>query len=155
MKQTVLLLFALLISILSASAARQEVDYALISATPYTSETNLGRTRLDKFLAKNNLKKQALLAQTPIVAVQAASLTAGEVGTIMRRLNSGNARGITTGYRQMPADSASREVKFLLLFDTRTRELVTDDGVLVIDTPGHGKVGTFGGYSAIYIGTGY
>ena len=155
MKRIVLLLSTLFTSILLAFAAPQEVDYALISATPYISETNLGRARMDKFLAKSNPKKQTLLAQTPIVAVQAALLTAGEVGAIMRRLNSGNARGITTGYGQMPADSASRGVKFLLLFDTRTRQLVTADGVLVIDTPGYGKVGTFGGYSAIYIGTGH
>jgi hypothetical protein len=150
------LFFLFSVSLLAnLSAAPQSVDYGLISATPYSSETNLGRERMDKFLAKMNSKKQALLAQTPFVAVQAGSLTAGEVGTIMRRLNSGNARGITTGYGARPADAAGREVKFILIFDTRTRQLAVDDGVLAVDNPGRGKIGMFGGYNAIYIAMGY
>jgi hypothetical protein len=44
------------------------------------------------------------------------------------------------------------EVKFLLLFDSRNGQLVSDDGVLVVNTPSRGKVGMFGGISALYIG---
>src|ERR1700737_2266031 len=118
MKSIVLFVFLSIGLLNTLSAAPKFIDYGLISATPYISETNLGRERMDKFLAKMNPKKQALLAQTPYVAVQAGSLTAGEVGTIMRRLNSGDARGITTGYGERPADAMSREVKFILVFDS-------------------------------------
>jgi hypothetical protein len=47
------------------------------------------------------------------------------------------------------------KVVFLLLFDSRTGQLVSDDGVLVLNTPQRGKIGVFGGVSAVYIGMGW
>jgi hypothetical protein len=128
------------------------VDYALMSATPYNSEIALGRERFEKFLYQANTKKRAILAQTPVVAVQAATLPASEAGPILRRIESGEL-GIGNGGR--PADQASRTILFLLLFDSRTGQLVSDDGVLVLDTPRRGKTGLFGGVSALYIGEGW
>jgi hypothetical protein len=123
-----------------------------MSATPYNSEIALGRERFEKFLYQANTKKRAILAQTPVVAVQAATLPASEAGPILRRIESGEL-GIGNGGR--PADQASRTILFLLLFDSRTGQLVSDDGVLVLDTPRRGKTGLFGGVSALYIGEGW
>jgi hypothetical protein len=123
-------------------------DYALMSATPYNSEIALARERLQRFLAKTDPKKRAILAQNPIVAVEAYVLTAGEVGPILRRLN----RGRYGGYIQDYYYRGETEVKFLLLFDSRNGQLVSNDGVLVVDTPSRGHVGMFGGISALYIG---
>jgi hypothetical protein len=155
MTRLVPFLIAFIVIVLPSCAAPQQVDYGVISATPYSSETSLGLARMDKFLRKMNPQKQALLAQTPYIAVQAGSMPASEVGTIMRRINSGNSRGITTGYGQRPADAMSREVAFILVFDSRTRTLAADDGVLALDSPGRGKIGMYGGFSAIYIERGY
>jgi hypothetical protein len=83
------------------------------------------------------------------VAVEAYILSAGEVGPILRRLNSGKLGGYIPDF----TNRTTTEVKFLLLFDSRTGQLVSDDGVLVINTPQRGKVGIFGGISALYIGT--
>jgi hypothetical protein len=127
-------------------------DYALMSATPYNSEIALGRERLEKFLYKANDKKRTILAQSPVVAVQAAVLTAAEAGPLLHRIQSGEFGHGNGGY---PADQGNRTVLFLLLFDSRTGQLVTDDGVLCLDTPQRGKVGTFGGVSALYIGRGW
>ena len=127
-------------------------DYGLMSATPYNSEIALARARLEKFLYKANAKKRAILAQTPVVAVEASVLTAGEVAPLLRRIESGEF-GIGNGGR--PADQASRQVAFLLLFDSRTGQLISDDGVLVLNTPLRGKVGVFEGVSALYIGAGW
>ena len=138
------------ISPLPASAG--STDYALMSATPYNSEIALARARLEKFLYKANAKKRAILAQTPVVAVEASVLTAGEVAPLLRRIESGEF-GIGNGGR--PADQASRQVAFLLLFDSRTGQLISDDGVLVLNTPLRGKVGVFEGVSALYIGEGW
>jgi hypothetical protein len=123
-------------------------DYALMTATPYNSEIALARERLQRFLAKADARKKAILAQNPVVAVEAYVLTAGEVGPILRRLN----KGQNIGYVQDFTQRSQTEVKFLLLFDSRTQQLVTDDGVLVVNTPSRGKVGMFGGVSALYIG---
>src|SRR5271166_2528276 len=138
------------ISPLPASAGG--TDYALMSATPYNSEIALARERLEKFLYKANAKQRTILAQSPVVAVEAAVLTAAEAGPLLHRIQSGEFGHGNGGY---PADQANRTVLFLLLFDSRTGQLVTDDGVLVLDTPQRGKIGVFGGVSAVYIGTGW
>ena len=125
-------------------------DYALMSATPYNSEIALARERLEKFLHKANAKQRAILAQTPIVAVVAAVVEASETGPLYRRMKKGQL-GTTGGY---PADKATQPVLFLLLFDSRTGQLVSADGVLVLDTPQRGTIGKFGDISAVYIGRG-
>ncbi len=125
-------------------------DYALMSATPYNSEIALARERLEKFLYKANAKKRAILAQTPVVAVQAAVMAATETGPLLRRIQMGEYGSGNGG----TADQVNRQVLFLLLFDSRTGQLVSDDGVLVLNTPQRGKIGVFGGVSALYIGEG-
>jgi hypothetical protein len=133
-------------------ASAGSTDYALMSASPYNSEIALARARLEKFLYKANAKKKAILAQTPVVAVEAAVLPAAEVAPLLRRIERGEF-GIGNGGR--PADQANRQVAFLLLFDSRTGQLISDDGVLVLNTPQRGKVGVFEGVSALYIGAGW
>jgi hypothetical protein len=132
-------------------ATAGSIDYALMSATPYNSEIALARGRLQSFLYKANAKKRAVLAQTPVVAVEASVLTASEVGPLLRRIESGEF-GRNGGY---PADQANQQVAFLLLFDSRTGQLISDDGVLVLNTPQRGKIGVFEGVSAVYIGRGW
>ena len=148
-----LLVWPLILGFFQRSADASTTDYALMSATPYYSEIALARGRLEKFLYKADAKKRAILAQTPIVAVQAAVLPASEAGSLLRRIGRGGYFGIGGG--SYPADQASRQVGFLLLFDSRTSQLVSEDGVLVLDTPQRGKIGVFGGVSALYIGAGW
>jgi hypothetical protein len=155
MKQLVfslLLVGSIFLGPVQPTARAGQIDYALMSATPYNTEIALGRERLEKFLYTADAKKKSILAQTPIVAVQAAVLPASESGPLLRRIQSGEF-GIGNGGR--PADQASRQVYFILLFDSRTGQLVSDDGVLVLNTPRRGKVGVFGGVSAVYIGVGW
>ena len=155
MKQFVLSLFFVFpffLGFFPRSAHAGSTDYALMSATPYNSEIALGRERLEKFLYKANAKKRAILAQTPVVAVQAAIVPASATGPLLRRIVSGE---FGVGNGTSPADQATRQVFFLLLFDSRTGQLVSDDGVLVLNTPRRGKTGEFGGISALYIGAGW
>jgi hypothetical protein len=133
-------------------AKANPAEYAVMSATPYNSEIALGRERLEKFLYKANAKKRAILAQNPIVAVQAAVVAANEAGPLLHRIESGEYGHGNGGY---PADQGNRHVLFILLFDSRTGQLVSDDGVLVLIPPQRGKVGLFGGVSALYIGMGW
>src|SRR5271165_6549932 len=133
MKQFALCLLVILslytgISPLPASAGT--TDYGLMAATPYNSEIALARARLEKFLYQANAKKKTILAQTPVVAVEAAVLPASESGPLLHRIESGQL-GRSGAY---PSDQANQLVAFLLLFDSRTGQLVSDDGVLVVDT---------------------
>jgi hypothetical protein len=153
MKQLALSLLALnVLLFLEPSLNANPVDYGVMAATPYNSEIAIGRERLEKFLYTANAKKRAILAQNPVVAVQAAVMAAADTGPLYRRMLTGEF-GIGSGGR--PADQASRQVLFLLLFDSRTGQLVSDDGVLVVSPPRRGKVGLFGGVSALYIGDGW
>jgi hypothetical protein len=148
-----LLLFgSILTGISPLPTSAGSTDYALMSATPYNSEIAIARARLEKFLYKASAKRRAILAQTPVVAVEASILTAGEVAPLLRRIESGQ---LGVGNGGLPADQASRVVAFLLLFDSRTGQLISDDGVLVLNTPSRGKVGVFEGVSALYIGAGW
>ena len=149
---SLLLVCPLFLGFFQRSVDAGTIDYALMSATPYHSEIALARERLEKFLYKANAKKRAILAQTPVVAVQAAVLPASETGSLLRRMRRGD---FSLGGGSYPADQASRQVEFLLLFDSRTGQLVSEDGVLVLFTPQRGKIGVFGGVSALYIGTGW
>ncbi len=149
---SLLVVCSVYLGLFQSSAPASTNDYALMSATPYNSEIAIARERLEKFLYKANPKKRAVLAQTPIVAVEAAVLPASEAGPLLHRIESGEF-GIGNGGR--PADQANRQIVFVLLFDSRTGQLVSDDGVLVLTTPVRGKTGLFGGVSALYIGQGW
>jgi hypothetical protein len=148
---SLLVVCPLFLGFFQRSVDASTTDYALKPATPYNSEIALARERLAKFLYKADAKKRAILAQTPIVAVQAAVLQASESGSLLRRIGRQGDFGIGAG----PSPGDSRQVAFLLLFDSRTGQLVSNDGVLVLDTPQRGKIGVFGGVSALYIGAGW
>src|SRR5215470_13773151 len=104
MKQVALplLVCSFFLGFFQCSAEASTTDYALMSATPYNTEIALARGRLEKFLYKADAKKRAILAQTPIVAVQAAVLEASESGFILRRI--GREGGFGTGGGSYPGD---------------------------------------------------
>jgi hypothetical protein len=134
-----------------SQAPATTTEYALMAAKPYNVETARARERLDRFLSRANGRKRSLLTQTPYVAVQAAILTAADAYPILRRAG----RGEFSNRSGSPSDRLDTPVYFLLVFDSRTRQLVGDDGVLVVDTPRRGSVGVFGGNPALYIGEGW
>jgi hypothetical protein len=143
--------------ILSVSAApppqSQEREYSFMTAKPYRAEVERGQQRLAKFLSRLNPKRRALLDQTPYVAVQVYTLTAGEVPGLTERLGKGSVSSSQFG--QDIHSGANVEVKFLLIYDARTQKLASEDGVLVTDTPGLNTVGLFEGTRAVYVGAGW
>jgi hypothetical protein len=143
--------------VLSVSAApapqSQERDYSVMTAKPYRAEVERGQQRLAKFLSRLNPKRRALLDQTPYVAIQVYTLTAGEVPGLTWRMGKGSVA--STQFAQDIHSGANVEVKFLLIYDTRTQKLVGEEGVLVTDTPALNTVGVFEGTRAVYVGTGW
>ena len=143
--------------ILSVSAApppqSQEREYSFMTAKPYRAEVERGQQRLAKFLSRLNPKRRALLDQTPYVAVQVYTLTAGEVPGLTGRLGKGSVS--SSQFAQDIHSGANVEVKFLLIYDARTQKLASEDGVLVTDTPGLNTVGLFEGTRAVYVGAGW
>jgi hypothetical protein len=128
-------------------------DSAVGEAKPYPQEVKLAQERLANFIRRANPKQKQLLAQNPVVAVQANELVAGEIWPLMRELASGRVR--TLDYVQDQENQPNYPVEFLLLFDARTRQLASPDGVLIMDQPRNGSVANFAGVRAIYAGTGW
>ena len=129
-------------------------DYAVALAQPYPSEALLAQKRLHNFLSRANARDRQTLEETPYVAVQAYQLSAGEVPWLPHKLGFGTVRAIKH-YANDFIERVDVPVKFLLLFNHRTEQLASPDGVLVIDTPPRGTIGRFGGVQAIYAGTGW
>jgi len=123
-------------------------------ARPYPSEALIAQKRLHNFLARATARDRRIMEQTPYVAVQAYELTAGEVPWLSHRIGFGKIRAVSH-YANDFAETSNVPVKFLILFDHRTERLVSPDGVLVIDTPSRGTIGKFGGFRAVYAGTGW
>jgi hypothetical protein len=129
-------------------------DYAVALAQPYPSEARLAQTRLHNFLSRANARDRQVLEETPYVAVQAYELTSGEVPWLPHKLGFGKVRAIRH-YANDFVERTDVPVKFLVLFDHRSERLASPDGVLVIDTPSRGTIGQFGGFRAVYAGTGW
>jgi len=147
-----LALGSLALSALAAGPPLVEKDYSFMTAKPYRIEVERGQQRLAKFLAHLNPKRRALLDQTPYVAVQVYVLNAGEVPGLTFRLGKGSVPSSQFG--QDVHSGTNVQVKFLLIYDSRTQQLADEDGVLVTDTPRPNTIGTFEGRHAVYIGTG-
>jgi hypothetical protein len=148
-----LALGSLALSALAAPPASQEREYSFMTAKPYRAEVQRGQQRLAKFLARLNPKRRALLDQTPLVAVQVYTLTAGELPGLTWRLGKGS---VSSGQFGQDIHSGTNvQVKFLLIYDSRTQQLASEDGVLVTDTPPLNTVGLFEGTRAVYVGTGW
>jgi hypothetical protein len=129
-------------------------DYAIAIAQPYPSETRLAQKRLHQFLKRANARDRQILEQTPYVAVQAYELTSGEVPWLPHKLGFGQVRAVSH-YANDFTELTNVPVKFLVVFDHRTEQLASPEGILVIDTPSRGTIGKFGGVRAIYAGTGW
>jgi hypothetical protein len=140
------------LSALAAHPPPPEKEYSFMTAKPYRIEVERGQQRLAKFLSHLNPKRRALLDQTPLVAVQVYVLNAGEVPGLTWRMGKGSVPSSQFG--QDPRSGTNVQVKFLVIYDSRTQQMVGEEGVLVTDTPAMNTVGMFEGQHAVYIGAG-
>jgi hypothetical protein len=130
-------------------------DYAFMRAEPYPQETVLAQKRFQNFLRRANAKDRLTLAETPYVAVRAYQLTVREVPGLAWRMAVGKIPMKASYGGDLLQNAGAVPVEFLLVFDQRTGRLAAPDGVLVIGSPVRGKIGRFGGVSAIYAGGGW
>jgi hypothetical protein len=128
-----------------------ERNYSLMTAPPFKAEVELGQKRLDKFLHRLDSHRRALLDQTPFVAIEVRSLTAGDVPWLVGRFFRGTAR--SDEFTKDLRDAGAVPVQYLLIFDSRTRKMVNEEGVLITDTPPRYSIALFDSVHAIYAGT--
>ena len=129
---SLLLVGSFFLGFVQPSAQAGTTDYALMSATPYNSEIAVGRERFEKFLYTANARKNERFCTDSGGGGSGGRSYRRGIGPLLHRIQSGEF-GIGNGGR--PADQANRQVWFLLLFDSRTGQLVSDDGVIVLNYP--------------------
>jgi hypothetical protein len=152
MKKILLLSLLLVASNGLADQPRQsERNYSLMTARPFKGEVDIGQKRLDKFLHHLDSHRRALLDQTPYVAIQVRALTAGDVPWLVNRFFRGTAQ--SSDFTKDIRDARAVPVQYLLIFDSRTRKMLNEDGVLITDTPPRNSIALFDSVHAIYAGT--
>jgi hypothetical protein len=126
----------------SATAYR---DYTVAVGAAYTNEAHLAQERVNKYLARMSPERKAKIAQNDYLAVVSTEVPASEVPGLTSKIV-----GQTGGY----TDRASQMTKFIMIFDAKTGQPVSQEGYIAVDTPPKGALGIFGGYTAVYIGDG-
>jgi hypothetical protein len=120
-------------------------DYTVALGTAYPNEAHIAQERVDKYLENLKPDKKAQIMQNDYLAVESTEVPASEVPGL-----TGKIVGQTGGY----TDRGTTMTKFIMVFDTKTGRPVSNEGYIVMDAPPKGKLGVFGGYTAVYIGNG-
>jgi hypothetical protein len=127
------------------SSSKDYRDYTMAVGAAYPNEANLAQQRVDKYLARLSPQKRAEIAKNDYLAVEATEISVAEVPGLSEKF-AGQTGGLT--------DRANQMAKFIMIFDAKTGKPVTNEGYIVVDHPAKGQLAVFGGYTAVYIGTG-
>jgi hypothetical protein len=120
-------------------------DYTVAVGSAYPNEANIAQERVNKYLAHLSPEKKEKIAQNDYLAVESTEVPVSEVPGLGARIT-GQAGGYT--------DRGSQMTKFIMIFDAKTGKPVTNEGYIILETPPKGRLGIFGGYTALYIGNG-
>ena len=120
-------------------------DYSVAVGAAYTNEERIAQDRVNKYLARLKPEKKGQVAQNEYLAVEAVEVPVSEVPGLAGKVP-GQTGGLT--------DRGSQMTKFVMIFDAKTGQPVSQEGYIAVDTPSKGKLGVFGGYTAVYIGNG-
>src|SRR6266446_8352131 len=138
----------------ASSKLGQYTDYSLAVGQAYPAEQAAAQKRMDRYLAHLNPAEKERLASVEYIAVEATTVPVGEVPGLANRIVTGRARGATSILSSDPHEALSASAKFIMIFDPKTGQPLSQEGYIALDTPAKGKMGIFGGYTALYIGTG-
>jgi hypothetical protein len=134
----------------ASSANSTYRDYTLAVGAAYPREAELAQTRVNSYLAHLSPREKERVAQNEYLAVVATEVPIGEVPGLSARAVNLGLTGTTGAY----TDRASMMTKFIMIFDAKTGQSVSNEGYISLQTPPLGQLGVFGGYTALYIGHG-
>jgi hypothetical protein len=134
----------------ASSANSVYQDYTLAVGAAYPKEELLAQERVNGYLAHLTPAEKERVAQNDYLAVVATEVPIGEVPGLSTRAVNLGLTGPTGAY----TDRASMMTKFIMIFDAKTGQSVSNEGYISIQTPPKGHLGIFGGYTALYIGRG-
>ncbi len=138
----------------ASSKLAQYTDYSLAVGQAYPAEQAAAQKRVDRYLAHLKPAEKERLASVEYIAVEATTVPVGEVPGLANSIVTGRARGATAILSSDPHEALAASAKFIMIFDPKTGQPLSQEGYIALDTPAKGKMGIFGGYTALYIGTG-
>jgi len=138
----------------ASSKSAQYTDYSLAVGEAYPAEQAAAQRRVDRYLAHLKPAEKERLANVEYIAVEATTVSVGEVPGLANRIVTGSLRGETSVTSSDPHEALAANAKFIMIFDPKTGQPLSQEGYVALDTPAKGKMGIFGGYTALYIGTG-
>jgi hypothetical protein len=129
-----------------ASSAKSDYkDYTLAVGAAYPNEAKIAQDRVTKYLEHLKPDKRARIAENDYLAVESTEVPANQVPGLSNKI---------TGQAGVYTDRGAQMTKFIMIFDTKTGQPVSNEGYIAIETPPKGRLGIFGGYTAVYIGNG-
>ena len=126
----------------SSSGQSGPRDYSVAVGAAYPNEEHIAQDRVNKYLARLKPEKKEQIAKNDYLAVEAVEVPVSEVPGLAGKIP-GQTGGLT--------DRGSQMTKFIMIFDAKTGQPVSQEGYIAVDTPSKGKLGVFGGYTAVYI----
>ena len=138
----------------ASSKLAQYSDYSVAVGQAYPAEQAAAQKRVDRYLEHLTPAEKERLANVEYIAVEATTVPVSEVPGLANRIVSGRLSGETSITSSDPHEALSANAKFIMIFDPKTGQPLSQEGYIAVETPAKGKMGIFGGYTALYIGTG-
>ena len=138
----------------ASSKLAQYTDYSVGVGQAYLAEQATAQKRVDRYLAHLKPREKERLASVEYIAVEATTVPISEVPGLASRIANGRLRGETSITSSDPHQALAADAKFIMIFDPKTGQPLSQEGYIAVETPQKGKIGIFGGYTALYIGNG-
>jgi len=138
----------------ASSKLAQYTDYSVGVGQAYLAEQATAQKRVDRYLAHLKPPEKERLASVEYIAVEATTVPISEVPGLASRIANGRLRGETSITSSDPHQALAADAKFIMIFDPKTGQPLSQEGYIAVETPQKGKIGIFGGYTALYIGNG-
>jgi hypothetical protein len=120
----------------------------------YPAEQTAAQKRVNRFLAHLKPREKERLEKVEYIAVEATTVPVSEIPGLANRIATGRVRGGISITSSDPHEALSATAKFIMIFDPKTGQPLSQEGYIAVETPAKGGIGIFGGYTALYIGTG-
>jgi hypothetical protein len=143
-------LVALLLACNSVGGVDNRGNYAIDSYVPSADATYQAELRARAYWQTHAAR---FGPNPPYLAVQTNKLLPGEIvqDLYAKVMNSPTT---SSAFRDVDQVSFNPDIYGVVIFDTRSNRLVSNQGYAVVDQPARGIIAQFGDFSARYIGTG-
>jgi hypothetical protein len=138
----------------ASSKLAQYTDYSVAVGQAYATEQAVAQKRVNQYLSHLKPAEKERLASVEYIAVEATTVPISEVPGLASRIANGRLRREISITSSDPHEAISGSAKFIMIFDPKTGQPLNQEGYVAVETPAKGKIGIFGGYTALYIGNG-